>query len=119
MLNERSIARLVGVNQDLVNVVQLAAERSQVPFIITEGVRTTARQAELLARGASQTMNSKHITGRAIDVAAVIDGKVSWNYPYYVSISKTFKEAASELGVRIRWGGDWKSFKDGPHYELM
>lgn len=119
MLNERSKTRLIGVREDLVEVVQLAADRTHIPFIITEGLRTTQRQAELVARGASQTMNSKHITGRAIDVAAVIDGKVSWHYPYYVEISKVFKEAASDLGIRIRWGGDWKTFKDGPHYELM
>lgn len=118
-LNDRSISRLVGVKEDLVEVVQLAAERTTVPFIITEGVRTIQRQAELVARGASQTMNSKHITGRAVDVAALIDGKVSWQYQYYTMISKVFKEAAADLGVQIRWGGDWKTFKDGPHYELM
>ena len=119
MLSERCKRRLIGVNDDLVSVVTMASEISPIRFIVTEGLRTPQRQAELLAKGASQTMNSKHITGRAVDIAAVIDGKVSWHYPHYITMSKAFKQAASELGVRLRWGGDWKTFKDGPHYELL
>lgn len=119
MLTERSVKNLIGVNPDLVDVVHLADQTSPIAFIVTEGLRTPQRQAELFARGASQTMNSKHITGRAVDVAAVIDGKVSWDYRYYTALSKVFKEAAASLGIKLRWGGDWKTFKDGPHYELV
>ena len=119
MLSDRSLKNLVGVSQDLVEVVHLADEMSPIRFIVTEGLRTPQRQAELFSRGASQTMNSKHITGRAVDVAALVNGKVSWDYRYYTALSKVFKEAASNLGVRIQWGGDWKTFKDGPHYELI
>lgn len=119
MLNQRSLDRLKGVNEDLVEIVLRASNLSSVPFIVTEGLRTTQRQAELLARGASKTMASKHITGRAVDVAAVVDGKVSWEWKYYAQIATAFKQAATDLGIKIRWGGDWKYFKDGPHFELL
>lgn len=118
-LNERSLRNLKGVNQDMVDVVHRAAEICPVYFVVTEGLRTVQRQAELLAKGASRTMNSKHITGRAVDVAAFPNGKLSWEWKYYVVISKAFKQAAKELGVKIKWGGDWRTFKDAPHFELI
>jgi peptidoglycan L-alanyl-D-glutamate endopeptidase CwlK len=118
-LNERSLRNLKGVNKDMVSVVHRAAEISPVYFVVTEGLRTIQRQAELVAKGASRTMNSKHLTGRAVDVAAFPGGKLSWEWKYYLQISQAFKQAAKELDVKIRWGGDWKTFKDGPHFELM
>lgn len=118
-LNERSLRNLKGVNQDMVEVAHRAAEICPVYFVVTEGLRTVQRQAELLAKGASRTMNSKHITGRAVDVAAFPNGKLSWEWKYYVVISQAFKQAAKELGVKIKWGGDWRTFKDAPHFELI
>ena len=118
-LNERSLKNLKGVKPEMVAVVHRAAEISPIYFVITEGLRTVQRQAELVAKGASMTMNSKHITGRAVDVAAFPDGKLSWQFKYYKTISEAFKQAARELGVKIRWGGDWKSFVDAPHFELI
>lgn len=113
------MARLNGVNEDLVRIVLEASKTSPVPFIITEGIRTIQRQAELVSRGASKTMASKHLTGRAVDVAAIVNGKVSWDWKYYAQIAEVFKSTAANLGIRIRWGGDWKYFKDGPHFELV
>jgi peptidoglycan L-alanyl-D-glutamate endopeptidase CwlK len=118
-LNQRSLNNLKGVNPDMVAIVHRAAELSPVYFVVTEGLRTVKRQAELVAKGASRTMNSKHLTGRAVDVAAFPDGKLSWEFRYYKTISQAFKQAANELGVKIRWGGDWKSFVDSPHFELV
>lgn len=118
-LSKRSEDKLVGVDANLVKVVCRAIELTEVDFGITEGLRTKERQALLVADGKSQTMNSKHIVGRAVDVVAYIDGKVSWDKEHYVTISKAFKQAAKELNVTIRWGGDFKSFFDGPHYELI
>lgn len=118
MLNERSLKNLQGVNPKLVAVVQKAAGTSEVSFIITEGLRTLERQKQLVAKGASQTMNSKHLTGRAIDVAPVIDGEVRWDWPPFYKIADAMKKAAKELNIVIVWGGDWKSFRDGPHFEL-
>lgn len=118
-LSKRSEDKLVGVDANLVKVVRRAIELTEVDFGITEGLRTKERQALLVADGKSQTMNSKHITGRAVDVVAYVDGKVSWDKEHYITISKAFKQAAKELNVSIRWGGDFKSFFDGPHFELV
>lgn len=118
MLDERSLKNLQGVNEKLVKIVQRAKEISSVDFIVTEGLRTIARQKELVAKGASQTMNSKHIVGRAVDVAPIIAGTVRWDWPPFYKIADAMKQAAKELNIVIVWGGDWKSFRDGPHYEL-
>ncbi len=114
----RSARSLQGVHPDLVRVATLARSRSAVPFVVTEGLRTRERQAQLVKSGASQTMNSRHLTGHAIDVAAQVGGKVSWDWPLYERIAVAMKQAAEVLGIRIVWGGDWLTFKDGPHYEL-
>ena len=121
-LSERSEKNLTGVHPDLVSVVRRADELidadSGLSFIVTEGVRTAVRQAELVKAGASRTMNSKHLTGRAVDLAAVVSGGVRWDWPLYAKLAEAMKKASSELGVPIVWGGDWRSFKDGPHFEL-
>ena len=114
----RSEKNLEGVHPDLVKVMRLAIERTKVDFAITEGLRTKERQAELLAQNKSKTMNSRHITGHAIDFMAIVDGKGTWMWIHYETISNTVKECAKELGVEIDWGGDWKNFRDGPHIEL-
>lgn len=116
-LSQRSIDRLNGVHPDLVSVVKLAIERSDVDFMVTEGLRSRERQKELVAAGASKTMNSRHITGHAVDLAAYVNG-IRWDWPLYEKIAKAMKQAAYELNIKIEWGGDWKSFKDGPHFQI-
>ena len=118
MLDTVSERRLIGVHKDLVGVVRRAALLSEVPFRITEGIRTHARQADLVKAGASRTMNSRHLTGHAVDVVPMIGGKPRWDWPPFYQIADAFKEAAKDLGVPIVWGGDWRTFKDGPHFEL-
>lgn len=117
-LSPRSVQRLAGVHPDLVKVVARAMELTTVDFIVTEGKRTKARQAQLVTAGASQTMNSRHLTGHAIDLAAMVAGKVRWDWPLYYTLADAMKKAAAEVGVPIEWGGDWTSFKDGPHFQL-
>jgi len=117
-LSERSERNLKGVHIDLVKVVRRAIQLTPVDFVVTQGLRTVEQQRELVARGASRTMNSRHLTGHAVDVAALVGGTVSWDLPHYRAIAEAFKAAARELGVAIVWGGDWKSFVDGPHFEL-
>ena len=117
-LDERSVQRLEGVHADLVRVSMRAAELSEVDFVVTEGVRTMKRQRELVAAGASKTLKSRHLTGHAIDFAPVVGGEVTWKWPAFPIIADAFKRAAKELGVAIVWGGDWTSFRDGPHIEL-
>lgn len=117
-LSTRSQQRLDGVHQDLQKVVSLAITITDVDFCVTEGLRTIERQRELVAKGASQTMKSRHLTGHAVDLAAMIDGEVRWDWPLYHKLADAMKTAAFKLKVPIVWGGDWTSFKDGPHFEL-
>lgn len=115
---ERSMTRLKGVHPDMVRVMELAISRSPVDFSVIEGLRTRARQVELVAKGASKTMNSRHITGHAVDIAPYVAGQIRWDWPLYKQIAPVVKAAAKELGIPIKWGGDWLTFKDGPHFEL-
>lgn len=117
-LGARDLARLEGVHPDLVKLVQLAIRKSDLDFAVLEGRRTIDRQRQLFAQGATKTMNSRHLTGHAVDLAPVINGDVSWDWPLYHRLAKHVKAAAAELGVPITWGGDWRTFKDGPHWEL-
>ena len=109
---------LKGVHPDLVKVVERAISLSPIDFRVTEGLRSKTRQIELVNKGASKTLNSRHITGHAVDVVALIGGSVRWDWPIYDKIAKAFKQSAKELNIPIVWGGDWKTFKDGPHFEL-
>lgn len=117
-LSARSRARLAGVHPALIAVVEAAIVRSPVDFMITEGLRTPARQAALVKAGASRTHKSRHLTGHAVDVAALVEGQVRWDWPLYGRIAEAFKTAALELKVPIVWGGDWRTLRDGPHFEL-
>ena len=118
ILNARSEKNLEGVNPDLVRVVRRAAELTNTDFIVTEGRRTHSRQQQLFNEGKSRTLNSRHLTGHAVDLAANPGGAVSWDMKFYALLSVAMKAAAEEQGVPIVWGGDWISFKDGPHFEL-
>ena len=117
-LSQRSLDRMKGVDERLVNVVKRAIELSEIDFVVTEGLRTKERQAELFKAGATRTMNSKHIVGKAVDLAALVGGSVRWDWPLYEKLATAMKKAAEILNVKIQWGGDWLSFRDGPHFEL-
>ena len=117
-LSRVSLTTMTGVHPDMVRVVKRAIQLTEVDFKVLEGLRTKARQKQLVAAGASQTMNSRHITGHAVDLGAMLGGTVRWDWPLYHKVAAAMKKAAKELGVAIVWGGDWKSFKDGPHFEL-
>lgn len=114
----RSLAALQGVHPDLVKVISRALELSPFDFTVIEGLRTLARQKQLVASGASKTLNSRHLTGHAVDLAPYVGGSIRWDWPLYHQLAPAVKQAAAEYGVAIVWGGDWKSFKDGPHFEL-
>ena len=118
VLGARSLSRLEGVHPDLVRVVKKAAAMSDLDFTVLEGLRTQERQKELMANGATKTMNSRHLTGHAVDLAPMLGGKISWDWPLYNRLAKIVKAAAAAENVPITWGGDWRTFKDGPHWEL-
>ena len=145
-LGATSRDRLKGVHPDLVRVVERAIRVTPVDFTVLEGLRTKARQAQLVKAGASKTMDSRHITGHAVDLGAWIGGAVRWDGPLYYSLAAAMQRAARELNIPIVWGGVWdrrlnelpddieaavaasvrrrkdagrSAFIDGPHFELQ
>jgi len=146
-LSRRSLDRLVGVNDNLVAVVRAAINATKTDFGVIQGLRTVEQQKELVAKGASQTMKSKHLDGNAVDLMAYINGRGSWELNLYDDLADAMKEGAQMAGVAVRWGAAWhiddirtwegtmeeamndyidlrrsqgrRPFIDGPHFELM
>lgn len=146
-LGKRSLEKLEGVDASLVAVVKRAIELTKIDFGVIYGLRTVEEQEKLFAAGKSQTMKSKHLEGRAVDLMAYVDGKGCWELNVYDDLCDAMKEAAKELGVAIKWGAAWsegdirsysgssedammsyidlrrsqgrRPFIDGPHFELM
>ena len=146
-LSQRSLDKLDGVEEDLVRVVKRAIEITEVDFGVIQGLRTVEEQEALVAKGASQTMKTKHLEGRAVDLMAYVGGKGSWELAVYDEVADAMKQAAEEEGVQIRWGAAWhiddirehdgtmeeamngyidlrrsqgrRPFIDAPHFELM
>jgi peptidoglycan L-alanyl-D-glutamate endopeptidase CwlK len=106
-LSTRSLRNLNGVSTDLQNVVKRAIDITTIDFGVIEGLRTVERQKELVAKGASQTMNSRHILGEAVDVLAYLGSRGSWELNLYDDIADAFRIAGKQIGVGIRWGGAW------------
>ena len=145
-LGKRSLSNLEGVDERLVTVVKYAMSVTKQDFSVICGLRTMAEQKALVAKGASQTMKSKHIDGNAVDLMAYIDGG-RWELNLYDEIADAMKEAAEAAGVKLRWGAAWtiddigawdgtaenamnsyidtrrsqsrRPFIDAPHFELM
>lgn len=145
-LSITSLNRLKGIKPSLNRVVERAIFLSDVDFMVVEGLRTRAKQAEYVKKGASQTMNSKHLTGDAVDIVPYVNGKADWdNWDHIFTMTTAMQKAAIELGVNVRWGGAWvtlngssgtpyqwveeykanqrklgkKAFMDGVHFELF
>lgn len=118
MLNDKDMKKLEGVNPLLVSVIGAAAVSCPIEFHVIEGLRSFSRQKMLFEAGKSQTMNSKHLTGDAVDIAVYINGVINWDFANYARVAKFVKDAATQLGAVVTWGGDFKSFKDGPHFQL-
>lgn len=123
-MDDRSERNLIGVHPDLVKVVRKTYDdwRSTHDginsFVVTEGVRSAERQAELVKAGASMTLNSRHLTGHAVDVACKVGNEIRWDWPLYFRLAALMKSNARLLGVPIVAGADFPKLRDGPHYEL-
>ena len=117
-LGATSLQRLKGVHPDLVRVVKRAIELTPQDFTVLEGLRSPARQKYLVSTGKSKTMNSRHLTGHAVDCAPVVGGVVSWDWAHYWPVVEAMEKAAKELGIAVEAGARWKTFPDGPHYQL-
>ena len=145
-LSKRSLGRLEGVDEGMIRVVKTAITFSTIDFGVIQGLRTIEEQRELVAKGASQTMKSKHLDGLAVDLMAYVGSRGSWELSLYDNIADAMKLAAIEEDVAIRWGAAWqipdirewdgtmqdamanysdlrrsqgrRTFIDGPHFEL-
>ena len=145
-LSKRSLGKLEGVKPEMIEVVKTAIEFTTVDFGVIQGLRTIEQQRELVAKGASQTMKSKHLTGDAVDLMAYVGSRGSWELSLYDNIADAMKLAAIECDVKLRWGAAWhihdirewdgtmqdamdqyidirrsqgrRPFIDGPHFEL-
>lgn len=117
-LTETDYARLVGLHYDLVRLVRCCAVSPPIDFMVMEGVRPIEKQAEYVAAGTSQTMNSRHLTGHAVDLVPLVGYQPSWDWDYYYPLAEHIKAMAAALDTMVDWGGDWETFKDGPHWEL-
>ena len=146
-LSTRSMSRLEGINSDLITVVTEAIKLTKVDFGVTCGMRTVEEQEKLVASGASQTMKSKHLEGRAVDLVAYVGSSVTWQLNMYDDLADSMAKAAKDLGVPLKWGAAWtvgdiskyegtmeaamneyidlrrsqgrRPFIDAPHFELM
>lgn len=119
----RSEKNLKGVHPDLVKIYRRAVQIADLDPVVTCGPRGMAEQKILVARGASKTLRSRHIPAsngfsHAIDVAFIFGPELRWDWPLYKQFAANMKKAAAELKLSIEWGGDWTSFKDGPHFQL-
>ncbi len=106
-LSNRSLDRLSGVDDRLVEVVKAAIQETEVDFGVIQGLRTLEEQKKLFESGASQTMKSKHLDGLAVDLMAYVGGRGSWELNVYDEIADAMKWAADDVGVPIRWGAAW------------
>ena len=146
-LSDRSIAKLEGVDETLVEVVKEAIQLTKVDFGVTFGMRTLEEQQKLFDSGRSQTMKSKHLEGRAVDLVAYFGSDVSWELNVYDDICDAMAEAARRNTLAIKWGAAWsegdirmytgtaedamnayidlrrsqgrRPFIDAPHFEMM
>ena len=122
----RSLKNMDGIHPDLRKILDRALQDSPIDFLITEGLRTKERQAQLVAKGASRTMKSRHLTGHAVDLVPLLDldndGKIEaeemYNWPLIRKLAVHIKMAAKAVNVPIEHGGDWTTFPDGPHWQL-
>lgn len=145
-LSASSLKKLEGIDPKLAGVVKRAIEITKVDFGVTEGLRTLATQKKYVAAGKSKTLDSKHLTGDAVDLVAYVGSKISWEEELYDDLADAMKQAAKEKGVGVRWGAAWhipditkfngtmeeatiqyidlrrsqgkRPFIDGPHFEL-
>lgn len=116
--SQRSLEKLKGVDERLVEIMTIALSRSENDFGIIEGLRDIETQKRYVAEGKSQTMKSYHLRGKAVDVVIYVNGKVTWDLKYYKELNELVQEIAKEKGCRITWGGNWKSLVDGPHFQI-
>ena len=116
--SKASLNKMNGVDSKLINLMKEAIKESPYDFGITEGIRTLKRQKDLFVEGKTKTLKSYHLVGKAVDIKIYVNGEITWDFKYYKEVAEHIKEVARKLGYVITWGGDWKTFKDGPHFQI-
>jgi len=106
-LSQRSLDKLEGVDKRLQRVVHYAIGVSKIDFGVICGLRTVEEQKALVAKGASKTMNSKHLTGDAVDLMAYVGSRGSWEINLYDEIADAMREGGEKVGINLRWGAAW------------
>ncbi|MCS3505459.1 M15 family metallopeptidase [Achromobacter sp. JUb104] len=146
VLSAGSKKELLRVHEALVSIVEKAVQLSVQEFAVHDGIRTIAEQQQMVQRGASQTLDSRHVSGHAVDLVPYINGKLRWEWPPIYLIADAMRIGAQELKIPLRWGGAWdvdftnstelpedlvanyvarrkkqglSAFIDGPHFELQ
>ena len=141
----RSEAALAGVDARLVRVVRRALATTAQDFCVLEGLRSLETQREYVRRGVSKTMDSRHLSGHAVDLVPIVGGLPRWEWPPIYCVAEAMREAAREAGLPLVWGACWdvdfttsdgyaadladdyaarrraagkRVFADGPHYEI-
>jgi len=107
-----------GLHPDLLKVLNEAIKSPPYDFTVIDGLRTMAEQKKFVAQGKSKTLRSRHLSGKAVDVMCLIDGKGTWGVEVYKTSAKHVLSCAKKLGIALVWGGSWKSFPDYVHFEL-
>jgi peptidoglycan L-alanyl-D-glutamate endopeptidase CwlK len=122
VFSPQSERRMEGIDPRLVEIMRLTEQRAEqrgYDLEVSEGLRSPERQAQMVAEGKSQTLKSKHLTGNALDMVLMDGGKPDWDFEKYREVADIAKGAAAELGVNdFVWGGDWKTLKDGVHFQV-
>jgi len=99
----------------LLDACKLVEYATQQGYVVTGGelARTPEQQALYVRSGRSQTMLSKHLKRCAIDLNFFKDGQIIWDKAILAPIG-TFWES---LNPKNRWGGNFRSLVDCPHFE--
>lgn len=129
--SSESLKKLITCDLNLRLVFENAIQDSPYDFKITCGYRPPEEQRKLYHQGRTKPGNivtncdgyikkGKHnyLPSKAVDIAIFVNDKLTWDEKYYKKVATHVLKKAKELGIKIMWGGNWKNFKDLPHFEI-
>jgi peptidoglycan L-alanyl-D-glutamate endopeptidase CwlK len=122
MISSRSLDDLLPAVKERVEKFLNSAKDAGIDLLVTSTYRDNESQNDLYAQG--RTTSGRIVTNAkagqsfhnyrcAVDVVPLINGKPVWDVSYQVwqTVGKLGKEAGLE------WAGDWKTFKEMPHFQ--
>jgi peptidoglycan L-alanyl-D-glutamate endopeptidase CwlK len=117
VFSTRSLDNLVQTHPDLQKVSECALSKTLADFVVVDGLRTAQEHLINVRNGKSWIKRSRHQDGKAVDVAAYVDGKITYDWKPYYHIANAFYYCSEQLNIPIVWGGEWK-VQDLMHFEL-